>query len=271
MAQTTTNYSLLKPEATDTYNHLVYDNPNMDTIDSVMKNNANHSVDSATCIKSGTVHSVTRTNTSCPVFKFTATGDWNTGDTMDVDGTPVSVFLPNGTAPLTGCYVINTEVLAIISGSRVTLMCPVIPDASDISFDPTGTTLSATNVEAAMVELNDSSHIKYDANNSVKNMLDVTTGIITVKPGVNITIVRSQLYKVGNLKCLTMVYQPGSNINPNTDVFDLPTGFDSTGLNDIISIESTGSAKPLLVTGSKIVTNGVLTSNIYYFVNAIYR
>lgn len=261
MAQYTTNYNLIKPEASDPYNHLVNDNPNMDTIDAALKNNSDHGVDSASCIKSGTVHSVTRTNTSCPVFKFTATGDWNTGDTMDVDGTPVSVFLPNGTAPLTGCFVINTEVLAVISGSRVTLMCPVYPEASDVPFDPTGTTLSGTDVETVLKELN----------NTDNHMFDITSGIITVKPGVNITITRSQLYKMGNLKCLTMVFQPGSNINPNTDIFDLPTGFDSTGLNDIISIDSTGSSKPLLVTGSKIVTNGVLTSNIYYFVNAVYR
>jgi len=172
MAQTTTNYGLYKPEATDTYNHLVYDNPNMDTIDTAMKDNADHGVDNASCIKSGTVHSITRTNTSCPVFKFTATGDWNTGDTMNVDGTPVSVFLPNGTAPLTGCFVINTEVMAAISGSRVTLYCPVIPDASDIPFDNTGTTISSTNVEGALQELNDSSNIVYDASNSVTQIID---------------------------------------------------------------------------------------------------
>lgn len=167
MAQYTTYYNLIKPEASDPYNHLVNDNPNMDTIDTAMKNNSNHGVDTASCIKSGTVHSVTRTNTSCPVFKFTATGDWNTGDTMDVDGTPVSVFLPNGTAPLTGCFVINTEVMAVISGSRVTLMCPVIPDASDIPFDNTGTSLVGTNVEAALQEIdtgvqNISNNLKYE-------------------------------------------------------------------------------------------------------------
>lgn len=170
MAQTTANYGLLKPESTDTYNHLVYDNPNMDTIDGAMKDNADHAIDSATCIKTGTVHAVVRSNTSAPVFKFTATGDWNTGDSMTVDGNPVSVFLPNGSAPLTGCYVINTEVIAAIAGSRVTLMCPVIPDASNIPFDNTGTTLSATDVEAALQELNSSANIAYDANSSVEDM-----------------------------------------------------------------------------------------------------
>lgn len=171
MAQTTTNYGLYKPESTDTYNHLVYDNPNMDTIDSVMKDNANHAIDSATCIKSGTVHSVTRSNTSCPVFRFTATGDWNSGDTMNVDGTPVSVFLPNGSAAITGAYLINTEVIAAINGTRVTLMSNEA-DASSVYFDNTGTTLTSSNVENALKELNDSNNIKYDVNTSVKDAID---------------------------------------------------------------------------------------------------
>lgn len=156
MAQTTTNYGLYKPEATDTYNHLVYDNPNMDTIDAAMKNNSDHGVDNATCIKSGTIHSVTRTNTSCPVFKFTATGDWNTGDTMNVDGTPVSVFLPNGEALVNNAYVINTEVLATISGTRVTVYSnginlPTI-NANEVVYDNTTSGLTATDVQAAIDE-----------------------------------------------------------------------------------------------------------------------
>lgn len=153
MAQTTTNYGLYKPEATDTYNHLVYDNPNMDTIDAAMKDNADHAIDNASCIKSGTVHSVTRTNSSCNFFKFTATGDWNTGDTMNVDGTPVSVFLPNGKAPLDNAYVINSEVIAAIQGSRVTLYCPAEQAANEVPYDNTGSGLTATDVNDAIDEL----------------------------------------------------------------------------------------------------------------------
>ena len=179
MAQTTTNYGLYKPESTDTYNHLVYDNPNMDTIDSTMKDNANHAIDSASCIKTGTVHSVTRSNTSCPVFRFTATGDWNTGDTMNVDGTPVSVFLPNGTAAITGAYLINTEVIAAIVGTRVTLMSNAA-DSASIYFDNTGTTLTASDVEDALKELNNSANIKYDNANSVKDKLDAVGNITTI-------------------------------------------------------------------------------------------
>ena len=213
MAQTTTNYGLYKPEATDTYNHLVYDNPNMDAIDAAMKNNADHGVDNASCIKSGTVHSVTRSNTSCPVFKFTATGDWNTGDTMNVDGTPVSVYLPNGTAPLTGCFVINTEVLAIIAGSRVTLMCPVIPDASNIEYDPTGTSLSSTNVEGAIGELD----------TAIGNL----NGIVDVASWTELSATYGIYYtKVGKLVSVAIT-KYGAGINTNTDIVmgQLPAGF----------------------------------------------
>lgn len=210
MAQTTTNYGLYKPEATDTYNHLVYDNPNMDTIDAAMKDNSDHAVDNASCIKSGTVHSVTRTNTSCPVFKFTATGDWNTGDTMNVDGTPVSVFLPNGTAPLTGCFVINTEVLAIISGSRVTLMCPVIPDASDVVFDPTGTLLSATDVEAAFQEL-DASVLPYDSSRTIKQMIDIITNSIT-SAHASLTVSSGNVTRSGKVVSVSGFFTASANI-----------------------------------------------------------
>lgn len=119
--QSTTNYGLNIVEGTDIVNPLTQFNPNFTDIDSIMKAIADASVDHATCIKTGTVHAVTRTNTDASVFRFTATGNWNTGDTMTVDGTLVSVFSPDGTSPLSGCFVINTEVIAAIQGTRVTL------------------------------------------------------------------------------------------------------------------------------------------------------
>ena len=121
MAQTTTNYGLLKPEATDSYNHLVYDNPNMDTIDAAMKANSDAAITSATCIKSGTTHTITRANTSAPVLRFTATGDWNSGDTMIVDGVTVTPYLANGDALISKAYLINTEVLMSVTGTRATV------------------------------------------------------------------------------------------------------------------------------------------------------
>ena len=120
--QTTSNYGYNIVEGTDIVNPLTQFNPNFSGIDTDLKGVSDQTVDFATCIKTGTIHAVTRTLADCDIFKFTATGDWTTGDTMTVDGVTVSVFLPNGQAPLTGAYVINTEVLCIINGTRVTLL-----------------------------------------------------------------------------------------------------------------------------------------------------
>lgn len=120
--QTTSNYGFNIVEGTDIVNPLTQLNPNFTALDTDLKAVSDQTVDFATCVKTGTVHAVTRTLTDCNIFKFTATGDWATGDTMTVDGTTVSVFLPNGQAPLTGAYVINSEVLCILNGTRVTLL-----------------------------------------------------------------------------------------------------------------------------------------------------
>lgn len=155
--QYTSNYNFLLPEGTDVVNPLVDVNPNFSTLDTIIKGVSDHAVDRAACTKTGTTHSVVRSNTSANVFEFTATGDWDTGDSMVVDGTPVSVFLPDGTAPLTGAYIINTEVLCIINGTRVTLLTGAQTvtslDASDVVYDNTTSGLTATNAQDAIDEL----------------------------------------------------------------------------------------------------------------------
>lgn len=162
----TTNYNLNIVEGTDVVNPLTQLNPNFTTIDGAMKNNADAAIDRAICIKSGTQHSVTRTNTDASVFRFTATGDWNTGDTMLVDTVPVSVYTPNGTALLDGAFVINTEVLCSIQGTRVVVYTSNMQassiDASDVNYDNSGSGLVATNAQLAIDELRHSSNILYD-------------------------------------------------------------------------------------------------------------
>lgn len=170
MAQTTTNYGLYKPESTDSYNHLIYDNPNMDTIDAAMKANADASVVSATCIKSGTTHTITRSNTNGNVFKFTATGDWNTGDTMIVDGVTVSPYLVTGEALKTGAYLINTEVLAAISGTRVTIFSNQ-SEAGTTFFDDSTVSYTANNVQDAIEEASTADGTEYVSGVSVKQKI----------------------------------------------------------------------------------------------------
>lgn len=133
-----THYNLNLVEGTDLVNPMSVDNPNYTAIDTAMYNNSIRVVDDATCIKTGTVHAVTRNNSNASVFKFTATGDWDTGDSMTVDGGSVTVFLPNGEVPHDNSFVINSEVLCILNGTRVTLYTtpnPYIPSADEIPFD----------------------------------------------------------------------------------------------------------------------------------------
>lgn len=152
--QQTANYNLNLPEGTDVVNPLVDYNPNFSTIDSAMKANADRTVGRATCIKSGTTHVVTRSNTGSNIINFTATGDWNTGDTMTIDSTIVSVFLPDGSAALDGAYLINSEVFGILNGTRFTLYSNITErTAAATSYDNTNSGLSANNVQDAIDEL----------------------------------------------------------------------------------------------------------------------
>lgn len=161
---TTTNYGFNIVEGTDIVNPLTQLNPNFTALDTDLKAVSDATVDHATCIKTGTVHAVTRTNTDAKVFRFTATGDWNTGDTMTVDGALVSVYATNGSAPTNGCYVINTEVIASIQGTRVTLYVNSA-DASNITCDDSNLTFTANNVQAAINGLSDS--VKYASGTTV--------------------------------------------------------------------------------------------------------
>lgn len=169
--QTTTNYGFNIVEGTDIVNPLTQLNPNFTALDTDLKAVSDNTVDNATCIKTGTVHAVTRVNTSANIFRFTATGNWNAGDTMTVDGTLVSVYVTDGTAPSNGCFVINTEVLASIQGTRVTLYVNS-GDASNIAFDDTSVSYTASNVQTALEYASTAAGTEYTTGVSVKDKID---------------------------------------------------------------------------------------------------
>lgn len=153
----TPHYNLNLPEGTDIVNPLVNDNPNYSAIDAAMYANKQGSIGSATEITSGTVHAITRSNPDSNYIAFVATSDWTTGDTMTVDGVTVSVYLSDGTAPKTGAYIINTEVMMILSGSRATLITSKgdttsIP-ATGVTYNNASSGLASTNVQGAIDEL----------------------------------------------------------------------------------------------------------------------
>lgn len=117
----TTHYGLYQPTGNDLVNPLIQDLANWNAIDTAMYNNACNSIPTATELKSGTVHALTRSNADARMFVFTATADYELGDTFTVDGVQVTALMTDGTALQEGCYVINANVLACLVGTVLTL------------------------------------------------------------------------------------------------------------------------------------------------------
>lgn len=136
---TTTYYNLNIVEGTDIVNPLTVDNPNYEKIDEEMHNNAVSGVTLATEIANATVHAITRENSECSVIRFIATSRWKAGDTATVDGVPVTVLLPSGETLPDGAYVINANVLCILTGTILTVYAErkKVDNANEISYNDT--------------------------------------------------------------------------------------------------------------------------------------
>ena len=118
----TTNYQLTKVEGTDLFNPLTQVNPNWDKIDTAMKANQGAGITNATHNKSGTLHALVRAVAGVPVIRFTATGDFRTGDTFTVDGQNVTTRLPDGTSLPDYAFRINSNIIAIQAGGVLTIV-----------------------------------------------------------------------------------------------------------------------------------------------------
>lgn len=121
MPTTTTYFKLKKPTGDDLYNHLTIDNPNMDAIDAAMYNNQQAAICTATHSKVGTVHTLTRQGGKSPMFRFVATAAFAANDTFTVDGQAVTATLPDGSGLSAGAFVINSNVLACLVGTQMTV------------------------------------------------------------------------------------------------------------------------------------------------------
>ena len=136
---TTTYYNLNIVEGTDIVNPLIVDNPNYEKIDETMHGNAVAGVTLATEIANATVHAITRENSECAVIRFIATSEWKAGDTATVDGVPVTALLPSGETLPDGAYVINANVLCILTGTNLTIYAErkKTENANEIAFNET--------------------------------------------------------------------------------------------------------------------------------------
>ena len=145
---TTTYYNLNIVEGTDIVNPLTVDNPNYEKIDEVLHDNAVSGVTLATEVTNGTVHAITRENSDCSVIRFIATSQWKAGDSVTVDGVPVLALLPSGETLPNGAYVINANVLCVLTGTNLTVYVGKKEvNANEIAYND-------TNVEGELNALN---------------------------------------------------------------------------------------------------------------------
>lgn len=119
---TTTNYGYNVPVGSDNVNLLPQMAANFPMIDSDLKAVSNAAVGTATELLTGTVHALTRSDTARNVFHFTATANYEAGETFEVDGVQVTAKTPDGQNLSTGAYVINSSVLCILDGTLLTVI-----------------------------------------------------------------------------------------------------------------------------------------------------
>ena len=152
---TTTYYNLNIVEGTDIVNPLIVDNPNYEKIDEVMHDNAVSGVTLATEIANATVHAITRENSECSVIRFIATSEWKAGDTVTVDGVPVTALLPSGETLPDGAYVINANVLCILTGTNLTVYAErkKTDNAVDIAYNDTNVAEAITTLNSNLTDM----------------------------------------------------------------------------------------------------------------------
>ena len=112
--------------------------------------------------------------------------------------------------------------------------------------------------------------ISYSTGVSVKDMLDITNGTITVHEGANMTSPRKSLFKVGNVKYLSGVFTPTQTISADDILYDLSESAPAGVVVDIIASTSDGNV-PLYISGNYIKANGSLTGGKNYFFNGYFK
>ena len=162
---TTTYYNLNIVEGTDIVNPLTVDNPNYEKIDETMHNNAVSGVTIATEIANATVHAITRENSDCAAIRFIATSRWKAGDTATVDGVPVTALLPSGETLPDGAYVINANVLCILTGTNLTFYLEgnKVENASDIKYNNTNVEVELNGLNASVEQINTNLTLDYSS------------------------------------------------------------------------------------------------------------
>lgn len=172
-----THYNLNLAEGTDLVNPLTVDVPNYQTIDNTMYTNEQAGVGTATELKSGTIHAITRANTNRNVFHFKSTSVFNTGDTFTVDGGNVTASYPDGSSLKDRCFIVGSDVLCLLDGAQLTVLTTFIQSATEVPFDDSSVIYSATNAQSAIEHASTATGTEYDNGTSTKAVVDAIKAV----------------------------------------------------------------------------------------------
>ncbi|MBO7732451.1 MAG: hypothetical protein J6S67_07855 [Methanobrevibacter sp.] len=154
--QYTSNFNFMVAEGTDTVNLLTQCYPNFTSLDSILQAIKESGVTTAVSTKVGTVHNIVRTDADCAVIRWVNTANYATGDTFAVDGVTVTATSMDGQSLPAGAFVINQSSMAILNGTVLTFVGVAgisSVAAQDVTYDNSGSGLTAADVQAAIDEV----------------------------------------------------------------------------------------------------------------------
>ena len=142
----TANYNFNVPVGSDVVNPLVQDFPNWSNLDTILRNIANTGIVTATHTKTGTIHTLTFSDTTVPMIRFQATADFSTNDTFTVNGVSVSALTVAGESLPDGAFVIGSMVLCELRDNLLTVYSSG-SDASTLEGHPASYFATASDLQ----------------------------------------------------------------------------------------------------------------------------
>lgn len=226
------HYNLNLAEGTDLVNPLTVDVPNYQTIDNTMFANEQAGIGTATELKSGTIHAITRANQNRNVFKFTASSVFELGDTFTVDGATVTALYPDQSSLKDRCFIVGSEVLCLLTGSQLTVLTSYIQSANEVPFDSSNVLYTATNAQKAIENASTATGTEYGAGVSVKSKIDSMETNSVESVAFSNTKLNSaytlRFEKVGKIVELKTTLYASADIAPNEVIGTAPVGYRPT-------------------------------------------
>ena len=240
----TTNYGFNVPVGSDVVNPLVQDFPNWTSLDSILRNIANTGIVTATHTKSGTIHTLSFSDTTVPMIRFQATADFNTNDTFTVNGLSVSALTVAGESLPDGAFVIGSMVLCELRDNLLTVYTSGT-DANTLQGHPAS--YFATDSDLQTVD------DKADANRVLIDNIDDNLNTVIIRQTITIPSITIQ----GNSSILDSVscpvisgydlfgivgiYSPNTNIIVTGSYISPATNEVNIGLRNLIASSQTVS------------------------------